>query len=61
MSMQGDWAREDMTQVICKKLKEKIEKYPEATSALKEIGIEMLDLLPNTPEWTHNYYKLFRG
>lgn len=60
MSMQGDWAREDMIQVLCKKLMEKMEKHPKATPALKEIGIEMLDLLPNIPEWADNYYNFFR-
>jgi hypothetical protein len=60
MSMQGDWAREDITQIICKKLKEKMEKYPASTPALKEIGNEMLNLLPNVPDWADDFHQLFR-
>lgn len=60
MSIQGDIAREDETQFLCKKLLEKIKKYPEAAKALKEVGVEMLSNLPNIPEWTHKYYQLFR-
>jgi hypothetical protein len=60
MSLQGDMAREDETQFLCKKLVEKIEKYPEAAKALKEVGIEMLSCLPNIPEWARKYYQLFR-
>lgn len=61
MSIQGDLAREDLTEFVCRKLKEKVKKYPEAASALKELGIEMLDLLPNSPEWACDYYKFFRS
>jgi hypothetical protein len=60
MGMQGEAAIESMTQFLCKKLEEKIEKYPEATKALKEVGTEILNDLPNIPEWTGKYYQLFR-
>lgn len=60
MGLMGDMARESETQFLCKKLAEKIEKYPKAAKALKEVGIEMLNDLPNTPEWAYRYYKLFR-
>ena len=60
MSMQGDNAREDLTKIICEKLREKIKKHPEATNALKEIGVEMLNELPNIPEWAWGYRKFFR-
>ena len=61
MSIQGDIARENDVQFFCKKLAEKIEKYPEATQALKELGIETLDILDNVPEWSYEYRKLFRS
>lgn len=61
MSIQGDIARENTTQFLCKKLAEKIERYPEAAYALKEVGIEMLDELPSIPEWAQKYYQLFCG
>lgn len=63
MGMFGDMARDDETQFYCRKVVEKIEKYrqhPEAVKALKELGIEMLDTLPNIPEWARKYYQLFR-
>jgi len=61
MSIQGDAAKEGMTQFLCNKLVGKIERYPEATKALKEVGIEILDNLPNIPEWANKYYKIFRA
>ena len=60
MSIQGDMAREDVIQSLCKTLAEKIEKYPDAAKALKEAGIEMLYNLPADPEWSRKYYQLFR-
>lgn len=63
MGILGDMAREGKTQFLCEKLAEKIGKYgehPEAVKALKEVGIEMLDTLPNIPEWANKYYQLFR-
>ena len=60
MGMQGEAAIESMTKSLCKKLVEKIEKYPEATKALKEVGIEILNGLSTRPDWTDKYYKLFR-
>jgi hypothetical protein len=60
MSIQGDIIRENDVQFCCKKLAEKIQKYPEAIKALKEMGREMLEILPNIPEWAHMYLQLFR-
>jgi len=59
MSMMGDMAREDEIQCLCKRLVEKIGKYPETKVALKELGIEELNTLPNIPEWARQYYRLF--
>lgn len=64
MGFLGDMAREGATQFYCQKVVEKIEKYQqysEAVKALKELGIEMLNTLPNVPEWTDKYYKIFRS
>lgn len=60
MSMAGDLAREDEIQALCRKLAEKVKKYPEAATALKELGLEELNTLPRTPRWAHEYYDLFR-
>ena len=62
MGMFADSAREGMGSELCAKIAEKIEKYPEAIKALKELGNEILDAmdLPNIPEWTYEYRKLFR-
>lgn len=60
MGIVSDMAREDLTRFLCKKLVEKIEKYPEAAEALREVGNEMLEDLPNVPEWALKYYRLFR-
>jgi hypothetical protein len=60
MSLQGELAGESTIEFLCKKLKEKIKKYPRAAKALKEVGIEMLDSLPNIPEWANKDYRFFR-
>lgn len=61
MSMISDMTRESDAEFLCQKIVEKIEKYPEAEKALKEIGIEWLDGLPNIPQWANHYYNLFRN
>lgn len=61
MSMVGDLTREDDTRELCRRLAEKIKKYPEAAKALKELGLEELNTLPRTPSWAHGYYDLFRS
>ena len=60
MGLQGDIARESDAQWFCEKIEEQMKKYPEATKALKELGIEALNILSYTPEWADKYYKLFR-
>lgn len=59
MSIHGDIARENDVQFFCEKIAEKIEKYPEAAKVLKELGAEMLNILPNIPKWANKYYNLF--
>jgi hypothetical protein len=61
MGTAGDIAREDFAQFLCRRIAEKIEKYPEAGKALKEIGLEVLDELPGYPKWADEYYCLFRN
>jgi len=61
MGMQGDIARESETRFLCEKLVQKIELNPVEAKVLKEFGIEMLENLPNIPDWAREYYKLFRS
>lgn len=60
MSMQGDSAREGLTDFICRILVKKIEEHPEAAPILKEIGLEVLAELDAVPSWAREYYRLFR-
>lgn len=61
MSMFGDIAKEVLTQDLCQKLTDKIEKYPEAKRALSEIGLEMIDGEYCNTAWTKEYYEIFRN
>jgi hypothetical protein len=61
MSMFGDIAREGLTQDLCQKLSDKIEKYPRAKRALCEIGLEMIDDMYCSSTWTKKYYEIFRN
>lgn len=56
-----DQSSQEVVRIICDKLVEKIGKYPETSTALKEIGIEMLDLILGKPEWTSSYYESFHA
>jgi len=60
MSILGEIARENDVEFFCKKIAEKIEKYPEAEKALKELGLEVLEIMPRTTAETRKYDKLFR-
>lgn len=58
--MQGDIAREEVVKFFCEKIAEKIKKYPEAATALKELGTEVFKILPRIPDWAWDfYYPLF--
>jgi hypothetical protein len=54
-----DWPSQEVVRITCDKLVKKIRKYPEAATALRETGIEMLDLISSKPEWTNSYYESF--
>ncbi len=52
--------REGCVELFCEKIAEKLKKFsasPEATQALKEIGLESLTILASAPEGTLEYYK----
>jgi len=63
MSMSGDAAREDITRVLCEKLKKIIlenEGDEKVIAVVKKLGLEILDELPATPRWAIFYYAFFR-
>jgi len=60
MSMLGNIVRENDVQFFCQKIAAKIGERPEATQALKELGREILEVLPKTPKWSYEYHDLFR-
>lgn len=63
MGLTDDIARESLTEQLCREVVKKIAQYsenPETVKALQELGREMLDTLPDAPEWAEQYYRLFR-
>lgn len=63
MSMFDDLSREDLTKVICEKLKKIMlenEGDEKVIVVVKKLGLEILDELPSTPRWAIFYYALFR-
>jgi hypothetical protein len=60
MGMLAECIREMDAEYNCKKIKEKITKYPEASKALKEFGLEMLKELDYIPDWSKEFYDLFQ-
>ena len=61
MGIISDAQDESFTRFLCELLVTKTKKYPEASIALKEIGIELLNDLPTVPDWVDKYYKIFRS
>ena len=60
MGILSEMGAESAIQFSCNKIITKIEKYPESGRALRELGIELLDSLPNIPSWASKYYYSFR-
>jgi hypothetical protein len=59
MGLQSDIAHENDVKFFCQKLAEKLKQHPEAAQPLKELGREIIETLPNRPEWVYQYIKLF--
>lgn len=63
MSMQGDVARENDVRYLAEMVSKKIDenaKNPDVVSILKAVGREILDILPNVPDWARPYVEKFR-
>lgn len=60
MNMFGDIARENVIEDLCYKLSAKIKKYPRAKRALCEIGLEMIDKMHYSTDWTEEYTETFK-
>ncbi len=67
MSFQGDIARENDVKFFAELIKKVLESHnnsptwtEECTAVLKKLGRDVLALLPNVPEWSAEYEKLFR-